>query len=216
MDTMDEDWAFTPTLVLVHRVAAVPRKRIKDGKLSVVRDKHVRVKTCWKNGEVSWVSMDSLQEQNPWVLLNYVIANGLQHNPHFQWIHPFLASKDVIANTAAPVNTSKHNSQALKFKFGEEVPCNAAHALKLDELHKDHKWQEAMDKEFDSINSFKTFRVLEKGEEMPEGCTRIPYHIVFDVKFDGCFKARLVAGGHRTPDVDHEETYSGVVGMDMV
>ena len=73
-----------------------------------------------------------------------------------------------------------------------------------------------MVKEFDSINSFKTFRVLEKGEEIPEGCTRIPCHIVFDVKFDGHFKARLVAGGHRTPDVDHEETYSGVVSMDMV
>ena len=73
-----------------------------------------------------------------------------------------------------------------------------------------------MDKELDSINSFKTFRVLEKGEAMPEGCTQIPHHIVFDMKFDGRFKARLVAGGHRTPDMDHEETHSGVVGMDTV
>ena len=40
--------------------------------------------------------------------------------------------------------------------------------------------------------------------------------MVSDVKFDACFKARLAAGGHRTPDVDHEETYSGVVGMDTV
>ena len=36
------------------------------------------------------------------------------------------------------------------------------------------------------------------------------------MKFDGCFKARLAAGGHRTPDMDHEETCSGAVGMDMV
>ena len=60
MDSVDEDWSFVPTSVLAHRVAAVPRKRVHDGKLTVVRDKHVRVKTCWKTGEVSWVSMDSL------------------------------------------------------------------------------------------------------------------------------------------------------------
>ena len=60
MDSLDEDWSFVPTSVLTHCVAAVPRKRIQDGKLTVVRDKHVRVKTCWKNGKVSWVSMDSL------------------------------------------------------------------------------------------------------------------------------------------------------------
>ena len=51
---------------------------------------------------------------------------------------------------------------------------------------------------------------------MPEDYTRIPYHIVFDVKFDGRCKARLVAGGHRTPNVPREEVYSGVVGMDTI
>ena len=53
MDSVDEDWSFVPTSVLAHCVAAVPRKCIQDGKLTVVRDKHVRVKTCWKNGKVS-------------------------------------------------------------------------------------------------------------------------------------------------------------------
>ena len=57
---------------------------------------------------------------------------------------------------------------------------------------------------------------LLKGEELPDGYTRIPYHIVFGVKFDGRRKARLVAGGHRTPSVSHEEVYSGVVGMDTI
>ena len=41
-------------------------------------------------------------------------------------------------------------------------------------------------------------------------------HFVFDVKFDGRRKARLVAGGHRTPDVSQEEVYSGVVSVDTI
>jgi hypothetical protein len=43
----------------------------------------------------------------------------------------------------------------------------------------------------------------------------IPYHIVFNVKFDLHRKARLVAGGHLTePPV--EDIYSGVVGMESI
>ena len=108
------------------------------------------------------------------------------------------------------------NQQSPLYKFGVQVPMNASHALYLDKLNNNNLWQEAMDKEIISINDFKTFRVLAEGEELPEGYTRIPYHIVFDVKFDGRRKARLVAGGHRTPSVSHEEVYSGVVGMDTI
>ena len=58
--------------------------------------------------------------------------------------------------------------------------------------------------------------MLEKGEKVPDGYVKIPYHLIFDVKFDGRRKCRLVAGGHRTPDVPPEEVYSGVVSMDTI
>ena len=77
------------------------------------------------------------------------------------------------------------NQQSPLYKFGVQVPMNVSHALYLDKLNNNNLWQEAMDKEIMSINDFKTFRVLTEGEELPEGYTRIPYHIVFDVKFDG-------------------------------
>ena len=48
------------------------------------------------------------------------------------------------------------------------------------------------------------------------GYKRIPHHIIFDVKFDGRLKARLVAGGHRTPDVPKEESFSTVVSRKAV
>ena len=44
----------------------------------------------------------------------------------------------------------------------------------------------------------------------PHGYQKIKVHLAFACKHDGCHKARLVAGGHLTPDpIDH--IYSGVV-----
>ena len=39
---------------------------------------------------------------------------------------------------------------------------------------------------------------------------------MFDVKFDGRLKARLVAGGHRAPEVPAGDIFSGVVTMEAV
>jgi hypothetical protein len=47
------------------------------------------------------------------------------------------------------------------------------------------------------------------------GYQKNPYHIVFDVKYDVRYKARLVAGGYWTVN-DKEVIYSGVVCMDTV
>ena len=47
------------------------------------------------------------------------------------------------------------------------------------------------------------------------GHRKIPCHIIFDVKFDGRRKARLVAGGHRTVDPG-EDAYSGVVAAEAI
>ena len=73
-----------------------------------------------------------------------------------------------------------------------------------------------MDSEVGSINKFNTFIILEDHEKIPEGYKQIPYHMIFDAKFDGRRKARLVAGGHRAPEVPKEEIYSGVVSMDTI
>ena len=57
-------------------------------------------------------------------------------------------------------------------------------------------WFEAIEMELKQINEYNTFRMLEKGEGVPMGCQKIPYHIVFYVKFDLRRTVRLVAGGN--------------------
>ena len=77
-------------------------------------------------------------------------------------------------------------------------------------------WDEATKKEIASVNEHGIFRVLDEGESIPPGHVQMPHHFVFDIKCDGCQKARLVEGGHRTPDVPKEERHSGVVSVDTV
>jgi hypothetical protein len=71
--------------------------------------------------------------------------------------------------------------------------------------------QDAIGTELKQINDYKTFRLLQKGENLRD-FQGIPYHLVFDVKFDLRKKARLVAGGKKTTP-PKEDLYSGVVDL---
>jgi hypothetical protein len=59
------------------------------------------------------------------------------------------------------------------------------------------------------------FHVLGDDEYLPEDFQKLPYHLVFDVKFDLRRKARLVAGRNWT-DPPKEDVYSGAVSLDSV
>ena len=104
--------------------------------------------------------------------------------------------------------------QGPKYKFGVMVPQNPWQAVKLDRVSGNNLWKESTDKELKQINDHETFR--EPGPDDNMGDYKIiPYHMVYDVKFDGRRKARLVAGGNWT-DPPREDIYSGVIGMDTV
>ena len=51
-----------------------------------------------------------------------------------------------------------------------------------------------------------------KGTKMPPEYQKIRVHFVYDAKSTGRYKARLVAGGHLTADVN-AESYSSVVSL---
>jgi hypothetical protein len=57
--------------------------------------------------------------------------------------------------------------------------------------------------------------VIDSGESIPIGYQKLPYHIVFDVKYDLRHKAGIVAGGNWTEN-EKEDIHSGVVRMDTV
>ncbi len=75
-------------------------------------------------------------------------------------------------------------SQGPKYKFGVEVPRSVPHAMYLDKVNGNTLWYDAIQKELNQLNEYKTFRTLNSLDEVPPDYQRLRYHIVFDVKYD--------------------------------
>jgi Reverse transcriptase (RNA-dependent DNA polymerase) len=101
----------------------------------------------------------------------------------------------------------------IKYKFGIQVPKGTKNTINLDEKYGNNLWEEAIQTELKQLTDYQTFIILNSAEDIPKGYQKIPYHIVFDVKYDLRHKARLVAGGNWTVD-DKEDIYAGVIRMD--
>ena len=100
------------------------------------------------------------------------------------------------------------------YKFGIQVPHDAAEAIRLDEKNGNKKWQDCMKVEIETLNMYNTFKDMGKIKHV-EGHSKIPVRFVFDVKHDLRHRARLVAGGHRT-EKTMEGTYSSVVSLKSI
>jgi hypothetical protein len=103
----------------------------------------------------------------------------------------------------------------IKYKFGIQVPKGIKNAIDLDKKNGNQLWQEAIRTELKKLTDYQKFIVLDSGEDILTGYQKIPYHMVFDIKYDLRHKARLVAGGDWTVN-DKEDIYSGVVRVDIV
>ena len=88
-------------------------------------------------------------------------------------------------------------------------------AFYLDKKNGNTFWRDAINKELAQLNEFKVFKALKREAPIPPDYKQVPYHIVFDVKFDLRHKARLVADGNWT-DAARDDVYSDVVAMDTV
>jgi hypothetical protein len=103
----------------------------------------------------------------------------------------------------------------IKYKFGIQVPKGIKNAIDLDKKTGNQLWQEVIKADLKQLTDYQTFIVLDSGEDIPTGHQKIPYHMVFDVKYDLRHKARQVTGGNCTVN-DKEDIHSGVVRMDTV
>ena len=198
-DADDQQWK--PTFVYKHRIQKRKGKRT------------LQVKVGWLFENPSWIDAAPLRFQNPFLLVDYTLRSNLLKHKDFSWVSEYAESPTRMDNLVR-VFKANTDRNAPKYKFGIEVPRSIPHAFLIDKMNGDNMWKEAMDKELKQIEDYKTFRLLRKGEILGN-YTRIPYHMVFDVKFDLRRKARLVAGGNHT-DPPREDIYSGVVDIQTV
>ena len=79
-------------------------------------------------------------------------------------------------------------------KFGIHVPNSVKDTLEFDKENGNILWSNAINKELKNV--IVAFKLMDDGSGPPVGSKEIPYHIIFDVKFDLARKVRCVAGGH--------------------
>ena len=150
-----------------------------------------------------------MKESNPIEVAEYCISRGIEKEPALAWwVENYLKKRDQI------IKQVSHRIPKKLMKFGVDVPSSVEEVLKLDKSNGDTKWRDAIDKEVRNV--LVTFKLLQDGEHFPVSSKEIPYHIIFDVKFDLTRKARLVAGGHRNKGIPSHVTYSSVASRDSV
>ena len=185
--------------------------RAKTGK----KGTQYEVKCQWKdpNKSKSWVDFYALALQDPIPILRYARKHHLLDQRPFKSLSRYCTG-DAPSHLARAFK-AKTKPSAPKYKFGIQVPQGLKQAYEIDRLNGNTLWADAIKKELEQLSDYQTFRTLQPGEKLSAQFQRIPYHIVFDVKFDLRRKARLVAGGNWTT-MEREDIYSGVVGMESM
>ena len=167
----------------------------------------------WENGETTSEPLSIVAADDPVTCAIYAKENNLLEASGWKRFKPIAKREKKLLRMVNQAKLRSYNT-APKYKYGFEVPRNYVHALRLDELNKNTKWQDSVNTELNQIDEYSTFRDIghKSKAKPPPGHKRIRVHLVFDVKHDGRHKARLVADGHLT-DIPLESVYSGVVSL---
>ena len=163
----------------------------------------------WESEEKTWEPFASIFGDDPVAVSMYARKNAMV----YEWpcCKRYIKNSKTLARMANQAKLRTFRQQP-KFKFGEQVPRNHAEAMKLDALHGDTRWADSEALEVSQLHEYESFKILGYKAPTPEGYTKIRCHFVYDIKHDGRFKSRFVAGGHMT-DTPAESVYSGVVSI---
>jgi len=185
----------------------VPKRTTRDWKLLLE----------WIDGSMDWVELSEVKESYPIQLAEYAVANGISHEPAFNWwVHKVLKRKNrLIKKVRSKYWRTTH-------KFGIVIPKSVERAYEIDRVTGTSHWTRAIEKEMRNVRI--AFEKLDNvsEEQIRTGKVRPGYshcstQIIFDIKMDGKLtrKARLVADGHKTHPPS-SITYSSVVSRDSV
>jgi len=169
------------------------------------------VRVNWENGETTYEPLHIIAKSDPASCAIYAEKNGLLEIEGWKRFARLARRRKKLLRMTHQAKLQSFRLRPV-YKFGVLVARNHDHAMELDDQNGNHKWLEAEKIELGQIDDYEAFRDLGKGGRAPPGYKRIRVHMVYDVKHDGRYKARLVAGGHLT-DTPLESVYSSVVSL---
>jgi hypothetical protein len=138
----------------------------------------------------------------------YAVANRIDDEPTFDWW-----VKDCLKQKKRLIGLSwKHHIQH-GYKFGICIPESVEDALQLDKINGDAQWYDAMIKEMQNVRV--AFDIKDHATKPPPGYEYVDLMMVYDIKMDYTWKARLCARGDQT-EPPKEITYSSVVSRESI
>ena len=163
----------------------------------------------WKDGSTSWKYLKDLKDSHPVQTADYDVAQGIDHEPGFNWwVDVVLRKREIFISLV-----KKRNAWYLKktHKFGVEFPKSVTEAYALYKHKGNTHWENSIAKEMKDVKP--VFRIMEDSERVPIGFHSINCHMIFDVKMeDFRRKSRLVACGHtsKPPEKSHTQVLFSV------
>ena len=177
------------------------------------------VQVEWETGEITFEPLSIIAADDPVTCAAYAKENDLLALEGWRRFRS-LAKKDKVLARAIKESKIRQVRRSQTYMFGYLIPRNYMESMQFDSENKNSKWYDAIKLEMESMAEYKVFKKWEKAildkhkkvKNPPKGYQRIKVHLVFAVKFDGRYKARLVADGHLTPE-PIENIYSCVVSL---
>ena len=177
-------------------------------KQKVVTTKGWQLLVQWKDGTSSWVKLADLKESFPVKVADYARDNGIDSKPAFAWWTPY-----VLRKRSAILCKAKTKYWVKDRKYGICLPKTIKEALSIDRETGTRFWREAIEKEMKNVMIAFEFS---DDDVIPVGHSELTVHMVFDVKITLQRKSRLVADGHKVPEVAKESTFSSVPTRDTI
>ncbi|MEM7375710.1 MAG: reverse transcriptase domain-containing protein, partial [Bacteroidota bacterium] len=192
--------------ILDHRWSPDPKRR---GKIDILLK--------WKGYvEPTWEPKENIRKDDPVSLAAYAKKKGLLKHSRWSWANTYLRRDKKFSRMLKQVHLYKKKSNLIKFNFGVRIPRSIREAMLLDKANGNTKWKDAIETELRALyEDNKCFKALKSKSEIPSGYKYVPLLWAFAVKFDLRHRARCVAGGHVTEDLEFD-IYSGVVDLETV
>ena len=165
----------------------------------------------WADGSKTWEPINLIGKTDKSTLAAYAKEHDLLDTPGWKFLQSTARREKRLKRMVNQARRASHNN-AIRYKFGVQIPRTVKEAYALDAANGDTKWADGIKTELLQLNEYKTFIDHGVGKPLPPGYKMIRCHIIFDCKEDGRRKARFVGGGHLTAP-PKDSVYSSVASL---
>ena len=170
------------------------------------------IRVHWTGGSETWEPLNIITKDDPVTVAAYAKEHNLVDTPGWKFLRRYTCCAKHLRRLLNQTRRQSKNN-AIRYKFGVQIPRSVKEAHALDKTNGDTLWAEAIALELLQLNQYNNFEVVGRGRQsLPRGFQLIHCHMVFDVKEDGRRKARFVAGGHMTQP-SKDSVYSSVASL---